>query len=383
MPKGDRVALCFFVDALGWEMARRYGTFRDVAPHAYRQRTVLGYSCAAQPTILTGMMPAEHGHWGMFYRSESSELAPLSRLRFLPAFISGHRRFRRRLLNYHRRRSGFTGYYNFYRIPFDLFRTFDIVEKKDIFAPGAFERGVTSIFDHLEQEGVPYRSWSWKTDLDRSLSELTEELRAGGKRFFLLYTPRIDGFLHGNIGDDAAVARELSAVESRIQAVIARAKELYSRVDVLIYSDHGMLRTTGSFDLMRHVGNLELAPGRDYTVFYDSTMARFWFANDAVRAEIVDALSIVESGAILTDSDLLREGVFFEDHRFGELVFLMNPGVLIVPSHMGARPPRGMHGFTPDHADSYAVLMSDKELDPPPEHIRDTFAAMLSLLERD
>ena len=73
MAKADRVALCFFVDALGWEVAERHGCFRKIAPHTYRQRTVLGYSCAAQPTILTGLMPSEHGHWGMFYRSESSE----------------------------------------------------------------------------------------------------------------------------------------------------------------------------------------------------------------------------------------------------------------------------------------------------------------------
>ncbi|HYW68735.1 MAG TPA: hypothetical protein VE960_03955, partial [bacterium] len=121
--------------------------------------------------------------------------------------------------------------------------------------------------------------------------------------------------------------------------------------------------------------------GRDYTVFYDSTMARFWFANEAVRADIVDALSTVDCGAILSDDDLRSEGVFFEDRRFGELVFLMDPGVLVVPSHMGASAPAGMHGFTPEHPDSYAVIMSSSKLDPEPTHIRDTFAAMRSMLE--
>ena len=205
LANGDRVALCFFVDALGWEMAQEHGTFRKVAPHAYRQRTVLGYSCAAQPTILTGMMPSEHGHWGMFYRSESSALAPLRTMRFLPTVVTGHRRFRRRLLQWHRRKTGFTGYYNFYRIPFELFSTFDIVEKKDIFAPAAFDPGVSSIFDHLVSEGIPFRSWSWKSGLDTSLAELENELREKRTRFYLLYTPHIDAFLHGKVDDDAAV----------------------------------------------------------------------------------------------------------------------------------------------------------------------------------
>ncbi len=54
----ERITLCFFVDALGWEAAQRHRAFQDLAPHAYRQRTILGYSCAAQPTILTGRMPS-------------------------------------------------------------------------------------------------------------------------------------------------------------------------------------------------------------------------------------------------------------------------------------------------------------------------------------
>lgn len=381
MPKENRVALCFFVDALGWEMAQEYGTFRRIAPHAYRQRTVLGYSCAAQPTILTGMMPSEHGHWGMFCRSGNSELAPLSRMRFLPTTVTSHRRFRRRLLLWHRRKSGFTGYYNFYRIPFELFSTFDIVEKKDIFAPAAFGPGVPSILDHLVSEGIPFRSWSWKSGLDASLAELADELRDGRTRFFLLYTPHIDGFLHDNVDDAPAVARELTMVEAKIAAVVEKAKETYSQVDVLVYSDHGMVRTAGTFDLMGHMRDLELTPGRDYTVFYDSTMARFWFSHDGARAEVVDALSTLECGSILTDDDLRSENVFFEDQRFGELVFLMDPGVLLVPSHMGASAPRGMHGFTPEHPDSYAAIMSSSELVPAPEHIRDTFVAMKSMLD--
>jgi len=381
MAKGDRVALCFFVDALGWELAQEHGTFRRVAPHAYRQRTVLGYSCAAQPTILTGMMPSEHGHWGMFYRSGSSALAPLKAMRFLPTVVTDHRRFRRRLLQWHRGKTGFTGYYNFYRIPFELFSTFDIVEKKDIFAPAAFDPGVSSIFDHLVSEGIPFRSWSWKSGLDRSITELESELREKRTRFYLLYTPHIDGFLHGKVDDDSAVARELAMVENRIASVIEKAKKMYSQVDVLIYSDHGMVKTTGTFDLMGLMRNIELTPGRDYTVFYDSTMARFWFSHDDARAEVVDALSTLDCGALLTDDDLVAEGVYFDDHRFGELVFLMNPGTLVLPSHMGAEAPKGMHGFTPEHPDSYAVIMSSSELTPAPTHIRHSFDAMKSLLQ--
>jgi hypothetical protein len=36
----------------------------------------------------------------------------------------------------------------------------------------------------------------------------------------------------------------------------------------------------------------------------------------------------------------------------------MDPGYIIVPSHMGLKPITGMHGYHPDHPDSNASLLS-------------------------
>jgi len=379
----ERIALCFFVDALGWETARRHGCFEDLAPHAYRQRTILGYSCAAQPTILTGIMPSEHGHWAMFERSDGSSLAALRYLRFLPPAIAQHRRLRRRLLAYHRRRNGFSGYYNFYRIPFALFGSFDICEKRDIYAPGAFESGVASIFDVLARNRVPHRRWTWTTGLEQSFRELQDALAGGGDmRFALVYTAHMDAFLHDEIGNEDAVRRELARLEDMIGRAVDRARSHYARVDTLVFSDHGMIKTTGTFDLMRFVREVGFSHGRDYLAFYDSTMGRFWFSNERAREEIAQALESLDCGTLLTDADLRREGIYFEDRRFGELVFLMEPGILVLPSYMGARAPAGMHGFSPEHEDSYAILRASEPIEPQPTHIRDTFRVMADLVNQ-
>lgn len=386
--KRDRITIAFFIDALGWRLAQRLGCFRELAPHAYRQRTVLGYSCAAQPTILTGLSPAEHEHWAMFYRTDSSELAQLRHLDVLPKFISGHRRFRRRVLAAHYKRSGFTGYYNLYRIPFRLFRQFDISEKKDIYAPGGFDATdrasggrVESIFDVLEREGVNYRVWNWRTPLEQALAELSASLHDDPPvRFALLYTAVMDSFLHDHVGDDDAVAAAVSELELKISRVVSMARDEYSRVDVLVFSDHGMAETGGEMDLMSAVESLGLRHEDDYLAFYDSTMARFWFSHDRARGAVTELLRGSDRGRVLSDDDLRREGVFFDDRRYGELVFLMDPGMLIVPSYMGATAPRGMHGFTPEHEDSDAVIMSDSPLDPQPARIADTFGAMIGHL---
>ncbi|MFH1502731.1 MAG: alkaline phosphatase family protein [Candidatus Eisenbacteria bacterium] len=387
--KRERLTLAFFVDALGWRLAQEFGCFRKIAPHAYRQRTILGYSCAAQPTILTGLSPAEHGHWAMFERSERSELAPLRHFDLLPDAVGRHRRFRRRLLAWHRGRSGFTGYYNFYRIPFRLFREFDLSEKRDIYAPGGFDAfpdgsgPVESVFDVLARDRVPYRVWNWRSDLDQALSELEEALRGGPPiRFALLYTAVIDALLHEHVGDASVVGAALSELENKLSRAVARARDSYSDVEVLIFSDHGMAETRSEVDLMSAVAALGLEHERDYLAFYDSTMGRFWFRSDRARDAVTGALESMDCGTVLSDDDLEREGVLMEDRRCGELVFLMNPGTLVVPSYMGARAPRGMHGFTPEHEDSYAMIASSAPLDPAPSAIADTFRIMRDSIGR-
>ena len=50
----------------------------------------------------------------------------------------------------------------------------------------------------------------------------------------------------------------------------------------------------------------------------------------------------------------------FPDRYFGELIFLVREGVLIVPSHMGERPLRAMHGYHPAEKHSYAALFTNQ-----------------------
>jgi len=62
----------------------------------------------------------------------------------------------------------------------------------------------------------------------------------------------------------------------------------------------------------------------------------------------------------LPDSELERLRALFTDRYFGELIFLVKEGVLIVPSHMGQRPIRAMHGYHPEEPHSYAALLSNR-----------------------
>ena len=88
-------------------------------------------------------------------------------------------------------------------------------------------------------------------------------------------------------------------------------------------------------------------------------MARFWFFNDRARQAVTACLATVPEGRILPDRELKELGALFPDRYFGEMIFLVDEGVLIVPSHMGERPIRAMHGYHPDAPHSYASLLTN------------------------
>ena len=89
-------------------------------------------------------------------------------------------------------------------------------------------------------------------------------------------------------------------------------------------------------------------------------MARFWFFNDAAREKIQSVLLTVPEGRIVPDAELKGMRAYFDDGYFGQLLFLVREGVLIVPSHMGERPIRAMHGYHPDDPHSYASLLTNQ-----------------------
>jgi hypothetical protein len=91
-------------------------------------------------------------------------------------------------------------------------------------------------------------------------------------------------------------------------------------------------------------------------------MARFWFFNDRSRKQIVECLNQIPEGRILPDEELKALGTYFPDRAFGELIFLVKEGVLIVPSHMGERPIRAMHGYHPSDKHSFATFCSSQEV---------------------
>ena len=352
--------LFVFVDACGWEIIRNDPFVKDVAPHRRPLRSVFGYSSACIPSILAGTWPAVHRNWCYFVHDpENSPFRRLTALRWIPRFITSRRRVRNLLTKAVKPLLKFQGYFDLYNVPFSRIAQFDFTEKKNPLQPGGMNRG-PNIFDHLKERGIAYHVSEPARGEQGNLDALIADIGTERIDFAFLYWPELDGLLHRVGNTSPEVPKKLRDYEVRISRLLAEARAHYEEVRLYVFSDHGMANCDKHLDLRARIEALGLAFGRDYAVVYDSTMARFWFFNDAARRSVASVLETVPEGRILDDDELEQLGTLFPDRYFGELIFLLEEGTLIVPSDMGERPIRAMHGYHPDAPHSYAALMTNR-----------------------
>jgi len=352
------IAVVTLIDALGWTYVQDRPILPDVLKYRSEVRTVLGFSSGAIPTLLSGKLPRESGHWNLFYYDpENSPFRWVRWLRFLPKPILNHRIVRTGVRIVSQKMSRFGGYFQIYGVPVELLPYFDICEKKDIYRPGGVP---SSLFDHLESRGIRYRTYSYHqlTD-DEIVRTARRDLQDKKYEFYFLYLSELDAYLHNSCQDAAGVERQLARYENWLREIYDEARAADEEVVFYVLSDHGMTPKRSGYDVVGKIRALGLTMPGDYLALYDSTMARFWFFNDRARKLVPERLAELDCGHILSEPEKRDLGIDFSDRRQGEIVFLMNPGVLIEPSFFGRKGPEGMHGFHPDDPFSSAIFLSN------------------------
>ena len=374
----DRVKIFMFSDALGYEIVQRYRFMMDEFPVRLPVRTQFGYSSTCVPTILTGEPPTKHGHFSFFYRPKG-ERSPFSFFRFLhpflhPSVVFDNHRIRHRVSMWLARSKHFTGYFNLYRVPYARLPYFDYCEKQDIFALHGLAP-VKNLRDVLTESGVSFHISDWHLGDDRNILVAQRLLEEEHTEFFFIYTAGLDGMLHFHVHEPDVVEAHLRAFSAKVRGLLETARTHFRQVDFCIFSDHGMTPLKGETDLKSKLEALPLKFGRDYVAAYDSTMLRVWFLKPEARKTVMDAV-VGAPGHWLSPEEKAALHVDFADDMYGDEIFLLEPGIQLVPSDMGNKPIPGMHGFSPDDRDSTACILSVHELPEHPREIADFFRLM-------
>jgi hypothetical protein len=370
--------LVVLVDALGWLTVERTGFMARRLPFRRRLTTVFGYSSTAVPSLLTGALPVEHGHWFLYRRSRGSspfrEAALVARL---PGRVRDSWRVRTRLQEYWRKKADIKGYFSLYNVPMRVLPDLEPVEVRDTWAPGAFP-GTPSLVDELVRREESFHLSDWRVPDAEKLARAARAVEAEAPRTVLLYLTEIDAVQHRVGPESPELDRALGVLAAGLEDLVAR-MERRGPVGISLFSDHGMTPVRDHRDLLGALDAAGLRRGRDYEGFFDSTVARFWEIGDpAALRRVLDGL---EWGTVLDPETLHRWGVDFPDRAYGDLIFLADPGVLILPSDMGAEPITAMHGYTPEHPTSDACFLADREVALEREHITAVLPALRRRLE--
>lgn len=372
-----KIKITMFIDALGWEIVERYG-FMSKFKFRNKVKMQFGYSSTALPTILSGEKPSVHNHFTLFkFNIENSPFRNVftNALELLPKKLETNWRMRNRVSKVLKKHLGWTGYFQLYSLPIEKLKKLDVAEKKDIFRPGGLEetKNISDIFKarNINHHISDYR----KTELE-NIEDLQNHINIGEIEFAFLYTADLDGLLHKESMVGENIASKLKWYESKIDSLLLSCNENYDEVEFMIISDHGMTTYKESLDLKKKLVKLKIREGHDYDVLLDSTMARFLFHNKKAKKIIENALG-KDRGRFLTQEELVEWGCDFKDNSYGDAIFLVNSGVQIVPSDMGNKPLKGMHGYSPLDKDSYACFISNHIPDKEPRWVGDFFDLMV------
>ncbi len=375
MKTKKQLTLFAFIDAFGWEILQRHSFMDDVLEHKNPLGTVFGYSSTCIPTILTGCMPREHEHFSFFYYDPPrSPFGMCKLLGMLPKSLTRRGRVRRMISRAVQKYYGYTGYFQLYNMPFDRLPLFDYSEKKDLYQAGGVNGGQATIFDFLRDRQTRLHLSDWRLPETENFAALQRDLDVGEIDFAYLYLAELDGLLHVNGNHSPVISEKVAWYERKLRETLECASKHYGDVRLFVFSDHGQSDIQDTCPLIERIEPLGLRFGVDYAAVYDSTMARFWFLKPASREKIVAALEEEPRGQILSPEKRAEWGCDFRGDKYGELFFLLDPGVLLCPSFLGEVPLAGMHGYDPFDKDSVAMISSNVAPDPMPQRLDDMYA---------
>ncbi len=376
---GQTVKVFVFVDALGWKQVEKYGFLTDLLPYRRDVEMQFGYSCTAIPTILTGERPDVHGHLAFY--DYAPEKSPFKAMRFLapllrPRGFWRRGRVRHQLSKLIKRLYGFTGYFQLYGIPIERLPKLDYCEKTDLFVRGGLAP-VKNLADVWAEQGLRYHISNWRLPEDENFRRAADLFRKGAVDRAFVYSAAFDALQHDNVGCDAVLRPKVEKYADTIRSLHRALVEGGRPFELTVFSDHGMTPLRGTADVPAALAKTGLAWGEDYASAIDSTMVRFWWLKPGAEAKVREAF-VSFRGRWLTEDEMRRHGIWREDRKFGDAIFLADPGVQFVPGDMGVKPLNGMHGYDPADEDSRACWLSTVPVPEGVTRVCDYFAAMVS-----
>ena len=380
-----KIVIFFYIDALNSSFITPsiMPFLSDLATDRYYKEleNVLGYSFAMQSCMLSGKYPEENNHWmPYFYSPENSSMLfktfkkvgtvfPLDRLPLI------------RHLTVRQTRSFFLkDGVHANNIPL---RVIDKIALYPYYymceLPFFYE--LAKILDKKYQVPLAYLGPP-KTKRPIYVP-LLEHIKASHheNELIMTYDDMLDGIGHRFGPYSTECLHYAKSVDRVLLSVYQKLKNVFEKdFTFIVFSDHGQCEQSHSLDLLPKFGQKGLKFGDDYVCFIDATLALFWPRNEAVEEKMLNILGRIGSGKVIDENLQKKYHIRFNDTRYGEIIFVLEPGVTFFPnffSPFGSM--KGLHGYLPEEEVQKSFLISNKKLSLHLSHVKDIADLLLNL----
>jgi predicted AlkP superfamily pyrophosphatase or phosphodiesterase len=195
----------------------------------------------------------------------------------------------------------------------------------------------------------------YQSDNER-LNAVICDIKKSPKDLYLVYIAAADVYAHYYGPDSPEFRKVIRDLDKNIELFVQNLERTVCGNRYLFLGDHGMMTVIKRIDAEQEISRLlrtvHLCKGQDVLYFLDSTMVRLWAIGDKKRSLLSDALTTSEifneNGAWMDDAMARRNHVPWPDRRYGDYLWIANPGTLVFPDFFHRNTPcRGMHGYDP------------------------------------
>lgn len=270
------------------------------------------------PTLFTGLSPHEHKVWQLrlklgydFNKKFACDYLPDIVTTTSQCFIHMY-----------------TGSFNLASIPDWRRRRFEILkiryDKKEL---KRFLKinGFNTFFNMIGESNCNY---IYNTKLNK-LDQVSPRLFHKNLRFELIETHALDTLEHWFLDDEERMIDSYNKIDQFARFLHSECKS--RGITLMILADHGMELVKNSVDIMKKIDELGIR-NNEITYYVEASKARFWFHSDSAKEKMLNYLSKNPEGVLLSYKDMHKFNVKFEDDRYGEYYFVLNPGTIFFPN---------------------------------------------------
>lgn len=335
----DKKNIIIFIDSLPYFYIDKMKFLSNLKKDIAKVIPGFGYSINVKAEIFGGYTPDDLGYFNEWaYDSKAalrkyyfffSALRPLKRFYYLDRIA-------------HKLMSRFYGH-NILNIPFQYLPFF---QKKGT-EPYKDSFHLRTIFSETKNlKKICYYHFPYSTYRDRHIfSEALKVVSCGDHDNIFVASGDLDGVAHSYGVGSEEYDRKIEELDYSLSQVYEGFQDKYPHGNITIFSDHGMANVTQGINI-----NMDQKFGRSgedtYLYFVDLTMLRVWTFNAKKKVEIEDYLNMLVFGKIVNREQRIKYGI--TSKKFGDIIFLLNEGIVFNPSFYGRKMPKGMHGYTPE-----------------------------------